>query len=87
MSRDERIVIRIGGDMSGQFVLGDNNVTTNSVSALSGADRKLLTTLFDEIGGQLDQQLDDHPHDLADPARDSSRICRPRCSRHSRMSR
>ncbi|HEY4024501.1 MAG TPA: hypothetical protein VGM75_37840 [Pseudonocardiaceae bacterium] len=69
MSRDERIVIRIGGDMSGQFVLGDNNVTTNSAAALSGADRKLLTALFDEVGGQLDGQLEDHPDELAEPAR------------------
>jgi hypothetical protein len=69
MSRDERIVIRIGGDMSGQVVLGDNNVTTNSRSALSSADRKLLTAVFDEVGGQLDGQLGDHPDELADSAR------------------
>jgi hypothetical protein len=51
MSRDDRIVIRIGGDMSGQFVLGDNNVTTNI-----SADRKLAKDLFDEVDGQLDDE-------------------------------
>ena len=57
MSRDERIVIRIGGDLSGQFVLGDNNVTTTSA-----ADRTRLGALFDELGRGLDG-------DFAEPAR------------------
>jgi hypothetical protein len=59
-ARGDRVSIRIGGDVSGQFVVGDENVTTTTSvgSPVSQADLDTLTALLNEVRTALAGESD-----------------------------